>query len=428
MTELPTCGFASVSSRRSGRTALNSQFRSRSTLCRNSESVTDCPARAEAALPGASSVRRSRSEGLIRSRFDSAIAVGLSVQFDKARFQNRRLAGVSGQHALADADVRLRAEVLPLGLATQPNVVVLSGLASRVAGREEGDLLAAVLESQLCRGPDEIAQIRRRLHLDARETLERYPVVLAVQDRLADGPEPHIGIPDPLERRAVQASGHHSRRVERGGAQGGRLLDPSFAKEAKGLGEPRDPLGRLTEDERRPRAREDVLAEELAADHLAIGPHEVLRLDVHLVDHTELRESAVPLPAQDEELEEHDAALGVRRLAADRVLALGEQVHEPPRAVRQLPQLQGRRHLRGTPPSSGRLALLNVPAALNPRAQRAVLLLLLVVDLDLAEVEAYLLDRIVIAPGATTLHARDEHIGQLDGHVCRRRPVAAARN
>src|SRR6185503_15550845 len=159
---------------------LNSQLRSRSTVRRSSESDTDIPPRC-AGLPGASSVRRSRSEGLIRSRFDSAMGRRLPVQLDYTGLQERGLAHVGCEHALAHADVGIGPEVAPFRLSTQPYLVVLRGLGSRISRRQERDLLAAVGERQPRGRPDEIAQIARLLDLDARQALERNPVVLAVE-------------------------------------------------------------------------------------------------------------------------------------------------------------------------------------------------------------------------------------------------------
>src|SRR5262249_43492875 len=177
-TEFLTCGQASADSASKSCVVLKSHVRSRSTLLRNSESVVELPR--PPAVPGASSVRRSRSEGLIRSRFASAMARGLPLQLDYTGLQERGLAHVGCEHPLAQADVGIGPEVTPFRLAAEPDLVVLHRLAAGIPCRQESHLLAPILESQLRRRPDEIAQIARRLDIDARQALARHPILLAV--------------------------------------------------------------------------------------------------------------------------------------------------------------------------------------------------------------------------------------------------------
>src|SRR5712691_3715996 len=53
-----------------------------------------------------------------------------------------------------------------------------------------------------------------------------------------------------------------------------------------------------------------------------------------------------------------------------------------------------------------------VPGEVRRRAERAVGLLLLVLDLDLDEVEAHLVDRQGVAGAATLLHGAHQHVGE----------------
>src|SRR4051812_7684118 len=115
--------------------ALNSQFRSRSTLSRSFCSDAARFSRASVALPGSSSTRRSSNEGYSRSR-ESASAIGGGggvggvgrrrrlhqggVERDHAGVEQRDLGLVGGEHALAHAVPGAARLLAPIGGTCQP--------------------------------------------------------------------------------------------------------------------------------------------------------------------------------------------------------------------------------------------------------------------------------------------------------------------
>ena len=66
--------------------------------------------------------------------------------------------------------------------------------------------LSPPLVNWKCAGARHVAEIGRRLEIDFRQSLERQPVISAVDHRFEDWSQPHIGIGDPLERLAVDGS------------------------------------------------------------------------------------------------------------------------------------------------------------------------------------------------------------------------------
>ena len=136
------------------------------------------------------------------------------VELDRAHGHESVLAGIGCEHALAEAEPAVAAGIDPLGLARQADRAVVAGLRTRVARRHQGDGLAAIREHERRRHPDAIAQVLRRIELDARKARERHPVVAAVDARLEHRAETGIGVGDPGEGLAIDLARHFGRGVE----------------------------------------------------------------------------------------------------------------------------------------------------------------------------------------------------------------------
>src|SRR3954464_5533278 len=85
---------------------------------------------------------------------------------ERANLEERRLAGVGRDDALAETAERVFGDWLPRRFARERDAPVFGVLRAGGAGRAEGQRLAAVLELEMRRHPHQIAKILRRLHLD----------------------------------------------------------------------------------------------------------------------------------------------------------------------------------------------------------------------------------------------------------------------
>src|SRR5215813_10596567 len=141
---------------------------------------------------GSSSVSRSSSAGCSVSRTSaSTISRGLrGPELDAPDAQQRVLALIRRQHALATAVEDIGRLLLPLGLAPEANLPVGARFGAGIASGKQGRRLPRVHEAHVGGAPQEIAQIGGRLDRDRADALEGHPVVAAVDDGLADGSEP----------------------------------------------------------------------------------------------------------------------------------------------------------------------------------------------------------------------------------------------
>src|SRR6516164_3776467 len=105
-------------------------------------------------------------------------------ELDLAHVHERVLARVGRQYPLTTTVEYPGADFAPLGLPTEHVVRVLARLGASVSGRNQRHRLATVLELKMSRHPYVVAQVRRRLDDDARESRKRHPVVAPIDDRL----------------------------------------------------------------------------------------------------------------------------------------------------------------------------------------------------------------------------------------------------
>ena len=110
-------------------------------------------------------------------------------------------------------------QLAPLGLARQLQRAVAARLRAFVARRHQRQRLAAVLELQVRRQPDAVAQVLGRIELDVREPRVGNPVVAAVDEGLEHRAEAHVGIGEPFEGLAVERARRGGRGVEGAAAQ-----------------------------------------------------------------------------------------------------------------------------------------------------------------------------------------------------------------
>ena len=279
------------------------------------------------------------------------------------------LAGRAREQALPVADEVVAAEIAPVG-ATRHQVLRADRLQAlgagdvRIARGHEPDRLAAAGPAEHGRRPDQVAQVRRPLDREARETLEGHPVVLAVDHCLEHRTETHVGIPDPVERgalarrsgplvasvsaavviavagpgiaRALVRGAEHRARMRPGALEGvvrkrrGRR-PVARRRERQRLHQGGEPGGWLAEHHRRAPPFKDRFAQQLAAQQLAVGLRHQPRLGIELGGDVELVARSPPLARHHEELEEEDAR---GRIGRPRAHARHERVERPQRVAR----------------------------------------------------------------------------------------------
>ena len=159
-------------------------------------------------------------------------------------------------------------------------------------------------------------------HLGQR--VERQPAIAAVDDGLQHRAEARVAVGDPVEGLAVQGAARRRCGVECLRAQlgGGRRVTAAVGPQR--LGEPRHPGLRPAEHVRQRLAGKHRLAHRFALHRLAVGADHRQRAGIQLTANLQLRQGALPLAEHGEQLEQEDAQLRVRRLAAHLLLERSE--------------------------------------------------------------------------------------------------------
>ena len=98
----------------------------------------------------------------------------------------------------------------------------------------------------------------------------------------------------------------------------------SLREQTLGLEQEAEPFFGLAEDQGRAPPGEDLAAQHLAAQGLAVGLHHGQGPGVQLAGDVELVHGALPLPHEGQELKEEDAVLGVGGLLAYLLLELAQ--------------------------------------------------------------------------------------------------------
>jgi len=126
---------------------------------------------------------------------------------DGSNIHQRVLAGVGRQNSLSESEIDLGGGLFPDGLPGQAKLRIVGRFGAWIPCGDHANRFSAVGKLEMRRHPDDIPQIDGRLQVDSRNPAKGHPVVTPVDHRFTDGPEPHVGIRDPLERLAVDRAG-----------------------------------------------------------------------------------------------------------------------------------------------------------------------------------------------------------------------------
>ena len=336
-------GYARRGSARAPRlVVLSSQARSRRTHSRSRLGERTRSSRDSWFSLGSSSVSRSSSDGCSRSFCVSSAMIRsrsgrpartACVERDRADFQQSSSRLVRGEHALAEAC----AGAIVAGRATRSCAPCgwprsRASLGARVArGNQRHDLAAVGTRSgRPGSRPGRAGRPASRSRI-ALELAERNPVVLPVDDRLEDRPEPRVGVGDPGEGLPVDLA-RRCRRLLEGLARAARrprhVLPCAASHERLRPAAPSSRAGSPKSSgvrcPRRPRRAAPRTAGPRGRSAPWAGPW---RRDRRPRSSWVRARSHCPMT--DEELEEEDAVLGIRGRLADARLQVGQSFLQP---------------------------------------------------------------------------------------------------
>ena len=174
--------------------------------------------------------------------------------------------------------------------------------------------VAPVDETELSRHPEKVTQIRWGLQGDGANTLERDPVVLAIDHGLANRPQARVRVGDPLESLPVNGARYCLGLLQRFSTECLRFAILPLGLCRQCLQEQSHPRERLAQHHRCPGSGEDVASKQFAVDSRAVEMDQRERARVELGKSLELVAGPFPVPQHAEELKEKHAQLRVRGL------------------------------------------------------------------------------------------------------------------